>query len=234
LLVKLHTEFHRKSSIARRRGVLVSTALAVVVAGLAGLWPGPADAESSRELIYKVVHPTYGDIGTYSNVVTTAGDTTTVTTSVHLAVKVLGVVMHREDDERTEQWKNDRLVSFHGVTDKNGNTIVVSGEAQDNQFVITTPSGTYAAPASVHPANPWSVASLQSTTMMQVDTGQVDPVKVFGGKDTTVDIGGTKVAAREYRIEGAKKSKVWIDHQGVPVKFSVDDDSGVVSFTLMR
>ena len=196
--------------------------------------PASAAAPATRDLVYKVTHSTYGDIGTYSNIVQTNGDTTTVTTTVHLTVKVLGIVMHREDDQRTEEWKNNRLVAFHGVTDKNGDKIVVSGKAHDDSFVITTPSGTYAAPASVHPANPWSMASLQSTTMMQVDTGKVNPVSVQGGGETTVDIDGAKVAAREYEIDGQKRSRVWIDGQGVPIKFTVDDDTGVVSFTLVR
>jgi hypothetical protein len=205
------------------------------VLGLGALSPtASAVADTNRNLIYKVTHSTYGDIGTYANLVQTNGDTTTVTTTVHLAVKVLGIVMHREDDQRTEQWKNNRLVAFHGVTDKNGDKIVVNGTARDNSFMITTPSGTYAAPASVHPANPWSLASLQSTTMMQVDTGKVNPVQVRGGGETSVEIGSAKVPAREYEIDGGKRSHVWIDGQGVPVKFTVDDDTGVVSFTLMR
>jgi hypothetical protein len=207
---------------------------ALAVAGFVGLAPGMAAAEGSRNMVYKVTHSTYGDIGTYSNLVQTSGDTTTVTTTVHLAVKVLGIVMHREDDQRTEQWKDIRLVAFHGVTDKNGDKLVVNGKAHDDSFIITTPSGTYAAPASVHPANPWSVASLQSTMMMQVDTGKVDAVKVRGGGETTVDVNGAKIAAREYEIDGGKRSRVWVDQQGVPVKFTVDDDSGVVSFTLVR
>ena len=211
----------------------MTAATALMMTGLVAL-PGPAAAQASRNMVYKVTHSTYGDIGTYSNLVQTSGDATTVTTTVHLAVKVLGVTMHREDDQRTEQWKNNRLVAFHGVTDKNGNTIVVNGRARDNEFVITTPSGTYAAPASVHPANPWSAASLQSTTMMQVDTGKVDPVKVVGGAETTVEVNGAKIPAREYEIDGGRRSRVWIDRQGVPVKFTVDDDSGQVSFTLQR
>jgi hypothetical protein len=207
---------------------------ALAAAGFTGFSPGVAMAQTSRNMVYKVTHSTYGDIGTYANLVQTSGDTTTVTTTVHLAVKVLGVVMHREDDQRTEQWKDNRLVAFHGVTDKNGDKIVVNGRARDDSFIITTPSGTYAAPATVHPANPWSAASLQSTTMMQVDTGKVDPVKVLGGGATTVDVSGAKIAAREYEIDGGRRSRVWIDPQGVPVKFTVEDDSGIVSFTLMR
>jgi hypothetical protein len=209
--------------------------VAAAVAGLGVLSsPASAVADTSRNLVYKVTHSSYGDIGTYANLVETTGDTTTVTTTVHLTVKVLGIVMHREDDQRTEEWKNNRLVAFHGVTDKNGDKIVVNGKARDDSFMITTPSGTYAAPASVHPANPWSSASLQSTTMMQVDTGKVNPVKVRGGGETSVDVNGANVAAREYEIDGGRRSNVWIDGQGVPVKFTVEDDTGVVSFTLVR
>lgn len=222
--------------MGRRCGVFVaSLVVALAVLGFGALSPAvSAAAATSRNMVYKVTHSSYGDIGTYSNLVQTSGDTTTVTTTVHLAVKVLGIVMHREDDQRTEEWQNNRLVAFHGVTDKNGDKIVVNGKAHDDSFVITTPSGTYAAPASVHPANPWSFASLQSTMMMQVDTGKVNPVKVLGGGETTVDVNGTKIAAREYEIDGGKRSRVWIDGQGVPVKFTVDDDTGVVSFTLIR
>src|SRR5690348_4363678 len=215
--------------------VMISLLAASAVVGVSGLPPAAqAAAPATRNMVYKVTHSSYGDIGTYANLVQTNGDTTTVTTTVHLAVKVLGIVMHREDDQRTEEWKNNRLVAFHGVTDKNGDKIVVNGKAHDDSFIITTPSGTYAAPASVHPANPWSFASLQSTMMMQVDSGKVNPVQVRGGGETTVEINGAKIVAREYEVDGAKRSRVWIDGQGVPVKFTVDDDSGVVSFTLMR
>ncbi len=209
---------------------------ALATVGFGAFRPAAASAET-RNMVYKVTHSSYGEIGTYANLVQTNGDTTTVTTTVHLVVKVLGIVMHREDDQRTEEWKNNRLVAFHGVTDKNGDKIVVNGRAKatvTTSFIINTPSGTYAAPASVHPANPWSAASLQSTTMMQVDTGKVGPVQVLGGGATAVDVDGTKITAREYEVDGAKRSRVWIDGQGVPVKFTVDDDSGIVSFTLVR
>jgi hypothetical protein len=220
--------------MGRRYGAVVVLLMAALgTAGFGVVRPATAAAET-RNMVYKVTHSSYGDIGTYANLVQTNGDTTTVTTTVHLAVKVLGVVMHREDDQRTEEWKNNRLVAFHGVTDKNGDKIVVNGAAHNDSFMITTPSGTYAAPASVHPANPWSMASLQSTTVMQVDTGKVNAVKVLGGGETTVEVNGAKIAAREYEVDGGKRSRVWIDQQGVPVKFVVDDDSGVVSFALVR
>lgn len=206
---------------------------AVAAAALAG-WPGVAAAQTVRDLVYKVVHSTYGDIGTYANHVITSGDTTTVKTTVHLAVKVLGIVMHRENDVRTEQWRNHRLIAYHSVTDKNGRTIVVNGRAEGDRFVITSPRGTFTAPATVQPANPWSPACLRSTMMMRVDTGKVEPVRVLGGQAATVNVDGTPVTTHEYQIDSGQKYQIWFNDQGTPVKFTVDDDTGKVTFSLIR
>jgi hypothetical protein len=189
-------------------------------------------ADGQRVLSYDVKHSVFGDIGTYTNVIQTAGTATTVHTTAHFRVSALGVGLHNEDADRTERWNGDRLVSFHGITKKNGDTIEIRGEANGNNFVIASPTGTITAPGTIRPANPWSTKCLGSTTMMRVDTGKVEPVRVSGGGETAVAIGGASVPAREYQIEGATRYKVWFDRQDTPVMFIVDDDSGKVTFTL--
>jgi hypothetical protein len=184
---------------------------------------------------YQVNHATYGNIGTYSNTVERSGDTTTVLTEVHLKVRLLGIVVHREDAQRQERWRADRLVFFHSVTTRNGQATEVSGRAQGDAFVIASPRGTVNAPADVHPANPWSANFIGSDTMMRVDTGAIEPVRVTGGGDASVTIDGTTLRARQYQIDGTTRYKIWLRQTDqVPVMFSVDDDSGVVTFTLAR
>jgi Family of unknown function (DUF6134) len=203
---------------------------------LVGLFGGAAQAmaASPRELIYNVKHSVFGDIGTYSNMIETSGATTTVKTAAHFLVKALGVGLHREDAQRVEQFQGDRLVFFHGVTVKNGETLEVQGKAAGNDFVIDSPAGTVTAPGSVKPANPWSPQSIESTEMMRVDTGKVEKVTVSGGAQTNVNIGGASTPVREYDINGATKYKVYFDNHDVPVMFVVDDDSGQVTFTLKK
>src|SRR5215469_8143708 len=128
---------------------------------------GTAVAETSAQFIYRVSHSTYGDIGTYANTVEPNQNGTTVQTKAHFEVNMLGVRMYREDAQRTERWQGNRLVSFHGVTDKGNGPVEVKGEARGNGFVITSSEGTITAPASVHPANPWSSGFLGSNTMMR-------------------------------------------------------------------
>ena len=193
-----------------------------------------AASTSTEQLRYRVRHSVFGNIGTYTNIVQSVGDITTVQTSAHFLVKMLGVGLHREDAERIERWQGDRLISFVGTTQKNGDTMEVMGEAHGNEFVIKSPLGTITAPGTVQPANPWSAKCLKSTTMMRVDNGEIERVRVSGGSETTVAIDGTAVPARKYEIDGVKRYKIWIDQNDIPLMFAVDDDSGEVTFTLER
>jgi hypothetical protein len=193
-----------------------------------------AMAESPRQLVYDVKHSVFGDIGTYTNTIETSGNTITIKTAAHFLVKAMGIGLHREDAQRVEQWQGDRLVFFHGVTVKNGETTEVSGKAAGNNFVINSPAGTVNAPADVKPANPWSKRSIESSEMMRVDNGKVEKVSVSGGGQTNVNVAGASTAAKEYDITGATKYKVFIDSHDVPVMFVVDDDSGQVTFTLKK
>jgi hypothetical protein len=209
----------------------------LILAGLLVVLPADdgAAVPAARVMRYHVSHAIYGDIGTYSNTVEQVGDTTTVLTDAHFEVSLLGIVVHREDAQRQERWRGDRLVFFQGVTTKNGRPLELHGEARGDSFVIVSPTGTAAAPADIHPANPWSANFLGSGTMMRVDTGAIEPVRITGGAETNVTIEGATLRTRRYEINGKTHYKVWLSEaQQVPVKFSVDDDSGEVTFTLTR
>jgi hypothetical protein len=207
-----------------------------VVLGLAGSLgiSCPAAAETPAQFTYRVSHSVFGDIGTYTNTIEPNRDITTVQTQAHFEVKMLGVRMYREDAERTERWQGNRLVSFRGVTDKGDGPAEVKGEARGNSFVISSPQGTVAAPASVHPANPWSANFLRSNTMMRPDSGKIEQVRIGAGHETAVKIDGATIPVVKYEVDGSTKYVVWIDGRGVPVMFFVDDDTGKVTFTLAK
>jgi uncharacterized protein DUF6134 len=205
----------------------------VAVAGLFGGLAPSSQAAAPMQLTYRVTHSTFGNIGTYTNTIEpTAGGATTVQTRAHFEVKMLGVTLHREDAQRTERWQGNRLISFSGVTDKGGGATVLKGEAHGNNFVISSPTGTITAPATVHPANPWSANFLNSSTMMRPDNGKLERVNVSGGQESVVTIDGKPLRARKYEVSGDGRYTVWVDEQGVPVQFVADDEGGKVTFTL--
>lgn len=206
-----------------------ATAALVFLAAAGG---SAVHAASPMQLTYRVTHSVFGNIGTYSNTIKPAAGGTTVQTRAHFEVKMLGVKMYREDAQRTERWQGNRLVWFSGVTSKGNNSTVVKGEARGNSFVINSPQGTITAPASVHPANPWSANFLASSTMMRPDDGKIEKVRVSAGQPTTLTLDGRPVRAEKYEVNGSTRYDVWLDREGVPVKFAADDDSGTVTFTL--
>jgi Family of unknown function (DUF6134) len=219
-----------KGRLLSRAGIFGLVAIAVIV--LLGAVGSAAAAGTPFQLTYRVTHSVFGNIGTYVNTVEPANGGTTVLTRAHFDVKMLGVNLYREDAQRTEHWQGSRLISFHGVTSKGAQSTVVNGQARGNSFVITSPLGTINAPATVHPANPWSSNFLASDMMMRPDTGKVERVRVSGGEPAVVTIDGTAIRTQKYQVTGDTHYTVWLDQQGVPVMFVVDDQSGTVTFTL--
>jgi hypothetical protein len=182
--------------------------------------------------IYRVIHPTYGDIGTYTNIVDRKGANTDVRSELRIAVKVLGITVYRQEARRFEHWRNDRLISFQGVTVTNGDALEVHGEARANGFAVTTPSGTVLGPANLHPSNPWSAMVLNTDTVMSTRTGKVMPAHVSGGEVEPVALGGATMRLHQYEIVTDKRQLVWLDDRGTPVGFRTVENGNPVDFVL--
>jgi Domain of unknown function (DUF6134) len=197
--------------------------------------PAPALSASPERMVYRVQHPRYGNIGTYSNAVEKSGNTTTVTTEAHILVSVLGVVLYRQDIARQERWNADRLVAFHGVTTVNGKSIELTGSADGDRFVLMSPDGAIVAPASVRIANPWSADVLRGDTLLTPDRGRIENVQVKTTEETSLAINGRATRTKHYeinRLDGAKRYEVWLDDQGTPVQFITYNPNGMITFTL--
>src|SRR5450755_3809346 len=146
-----------------------------------GVWSAGASlASAAQTYSYVVEHPTYGDIGTYADTIEKIGDTLRIDTRLRVAVKVLGIVVHREEADRTEVWRGNRLVSFHGITTTNGKTTEVNGAARDDGFVIISPAGTVVAPGTVYTSSPRSTRLPNSGLIMSTKTGRLESVRAMG------------------------------------------------------
>lgn len=190
---------------------------------------------SVQKLVYVAHHSRYGNIGTFTNIITRNGDETDVNCEIRIAVSFLGITVFRQNASRQEHWKDGRLVSFHGVTTTNGNSIELSGAAQDDHFVLHKPNGeTVIAPAGVRLANPWSAAALRGDTMFTPDRGRVDDVKVTMSS-AEIENGGKPVHVTRnevYLLEGEKKYEVDVDDRGTVAQFAIYNPGGTITFSL--
>lgn len=206
--------------------------LIMVLVGALLLGAPIAAAAASESFEYRVFHPTYGEIGTYTNVVDRHGEETEVRTTVNIRVRILGIVVYRQDAQRTEHWQGEKLLAFDGVTVTNGDRLEVHGAQGNEGFVIHGPAGTVVAPGTVHPSNPWSAMVLDAKVMMSARTGKVSEVHITGGEVRPVSIHGTTLRLHQYEIQTNQRHFVWLADDGVPVAFRTDEDGTMIDFLL--
>jgi hypothetical protein len=206
---------------------------AAIVAAPVGISYSASAAAIPMQLVYRVSHSALGELGSYVYAVEPLGsDATRVLSQEHIEVRMFGMPVYREDASGTERWQGNRLVSFDGITQKTGGLVEVTGRAQGDGFVITSPQGIVTAPATVHPADPCAANFLTSTTILRPDTGGLEQVHVSEGNSTSVSINGRTVPVREYVVDGRTRYTVWLGPHNLPVMFVVDDDAGQATFTL--
>jgi len=216
------------------RNAVRGTARTAVLAFL-GLLALLAPASASETYTYTVHHPSYGDIGTYTDIVSESDGVTQIDSRLRVAVTMLGVVVYREDGDRSEIWRDNRLVSFQSVSNRNGERIEVRGKAEKDGFVVTTPAGTFVAPANVKPSDPWAIKKLGAAVMVSTKSGKIWDVDVSGGEEATVSAEGKAVATRHFHVAAGSdedKWEVWFDRGGVPVRFQSVESGEPIDFIL--
>jgi hypothetical protein len=210
--------------------------------GLGRGWGGAAvlcvavatSAYGAETYSYTVRHPSFGEIGTYTDRIERSGDQRRVDTTLHIVVSALGVVLHREDAQRTQLWRGGRLVAFQGVTTTNGKPLEVRGEAKDDGFVVATPTGTTVAPADVVPSDPWQAGPRSSAMMLSTKTGRIDTVHASGSEPARLSVNGVELSVRHYAFVSDKRQEVWLDDRGIPVMFRTYENGTPIDFELSR
>jgi hypothetical protein len=200
--------------------------------GLAVIASAPPAQAGQQVYTYSVLHPIYGEIGTFTNTIDRTPASTRIDGQLRVAVKFLGIVAYREESDIIEIMRGDRLVSLQSVTDKDGRHLEVHGEAKGEQFVVNATAGTFAAPASVAPSDPWVLKRTGEGTVVSSSTGKVVGVHVSGGDYDTVSINGSSVSARHFVITSDKRQDVWLDSRDIPVMFRTVENGASIDFVL--
>lgn len=210
---------------------------AMAIAGALGLSVvgGVAPALAGQQLYtYSVVHPIYGEIGTFTDMIDRSPEAVRIDARLRIAVKILGVVAYREESDTTEVLRGSRLVSLQSVTDKDGRHLEVHGEAQGDQFMVNATAGSYAAPATIAPSDPWLLKRTGDELVVSTTTGKMVNVQISGGEYDTVSISGASVPARHYIVNADKRQEVWLDSRDIPIKFRSVENGTPIDFVLQN
>lgn len=183
---------------------------------------------------YAIVHPRYGEIGTFTQAIERTGDVTRIETHLRVAVRLLGMVAYRDESDGTELVRCNRLIWLQHVANKDGRQIEIRGAAEGDHFVVSSPAGTFTAPADVAPSDPWFLKQTGTATMVSTNTGKVENVRVSGGEEVTVSLHGVSIPARHFTILGDTQREVWVDSHDVPVMFRIDENGVWIDFVAIK
>jgi hypothetical protein len=183
---------------------------------------------------YSVVHPIYGEIGTLTDTIERSADAMRIDARLRVVVKLLGVVAYREESDTTEVLRGNRLVSLQSVTEKDGRHLEVHGEAQGDQFTVNATAGSYAAPATIVPSDPWVLKRTGPEVVVSTSTGRMVNVQISGGDYDTISVNGTVVSARHFVVTGDKRQEVWLDNHEIPIMFRSVENGTPIDFVLQN
>jgi hypothetical protein len=222
----------------RGRGHRRYTRLFAALSGaifLAVLFHGGAAEAATQSFFYKIEHPSYGDIGTYIESIDVQKGVTRIDARLHIVVRILGIVAYREDSTRKETWRANRLISFESITEKNGKHFEVRGVVDNDHFAVTTPSGMVEAPADISTSDPRVIKRVGPGVIISDKLGKLEKVAVSGGEAATVSLLGSAFATHHFRVDTETepdKWEVWLDGQGVPIKFRSMEEGTPIEFSL--
>jgi hypothetical protein len=209
----------------RVRAIAATIVLSVIAGGMPALG-------QQQVYTYTVVHPFYGDIGTLTDTISLSPDTTRSHWRLRVAVKLLGIVVYRQESDTTVIMLGNRLVSLQSVTEKGGRHSEVHGEVLGNQFVVNATAGSFAGPATIAPSDPWALKRTGDWTMVYMDTGRMINVRVSGGDYDMISVNGASVSARHFIVTGDKRQEVWLDNRKTPIMFRTIEDGTPICFVL--
>jgi hypothetical protein len=214
----------------------------VAAIGLSAIAGGMPALGQQQVYTYNVVHPFYGEIGTLTDTITSSPATSSPATSspaatrsdwrLRVAVKLLGIVVYRQDSDTTVIMLGNRLVSLQSVTEKDGRRSEVHGEVSGDRFVVNATGGSFTGPASIAPSDPWALRRSGDWTMVYMDTGRMIDVRVSGGEDAMISVNGAFVSARHFIVTGDKRQEVWLDSRKTPIMFRTVEDGTPILFVL--
>jgi Family of unknown function (DUF6134) len=167
------------------------------------------------------------------------GPNLTVTTSVDLAVKVIGMTVYRYTLHSEEVWSGYTFQSLTAQTDDDGKKSFVHAQhTGDVVFVDRDTAGTRreSMPGSLVPASHWNILQTTEQALLNAQTGKQEKVHVTPLGRETIKTSSGQMEADHFRYEGDLPMDQWFDSKGrwVKMAFKVKSDGSIVDYILQN
>lgn len=201
-----------------------------VVANIAVLTAvvGVASASPVTELAYDIVRN--GEpIGTHVMRIRDSGRRTEVDVGTDIVFKLLAITVYTFRHRSHELWDDGRLLALTSDTDDNGKPSHLRIERQDGELVLLDNDKQTRPLPNLLPASLWNPATVGSTALLDTLDGTLMKIACETVGDDVVEVGGTRLPAKGYRISGDLRRELWYGLHGhlLAVRFTARDGSEI-------
>ena len=115
-------------------------------------------------------------------------------------VSILFVPVFSYRHQNVETWTDGCLTAIDASTDNNGQLLQVNGTATQDGFSVTNATGEVALDGCVKTFAYWNPAILDSSSLLNAQTGEYEPVSVSREGEEFLTIGNRSVPTERYRL----------------------------------
>lgn len=159
-----------------------------------------------------------------------------VSTSIDLAVKLVGITAYRYSHRAQEVWSGDALLSLTSRTDDDGKQYTVQANRTGAGIAVQAESaGRQVLPATILPSSHWNFRQVAQTVLLNSQKGNEARVKVTALGRETIRTASSTLPATRYRYEGDVKMDQWFDDRGRWVKMAfAGSDGSAIEYVLQE
>lgn len=139
-------------------------------------------------------------VGSHSFELRQDGSQQILETTARFDVKFLFVTAFRYRHQSTEVWSDGCLSRIEATTESNGKRFDVQGSSAGNEFRVSSSEGSATLSGCVQSFAYWNPAVLDSTRLLNSQTGEFEDVSVTFEQSEQLDVGGKPVEALRYRL----------------------------------
>ena len=139
-------------------------------------------------------------IGSHKVRVNSSDDTIAVHTVANFDVRILFIPVYSYEHEAKEKWSDGCVVNISSKTDDNGKLFFINSARNTQNLSLSTHDGASQIDGCVRTFAYWDVNLLQSDRLLNTQTGEYLPVSVTDLGVGTLEIDGTEVQARSFRL----------------------------------
>jgi hypothetical protein len=180
-------------------------ALALAACGMLGGSP-PAAAET-RAWNFRVFLDD-AEIGQHRFTLRDEGNERVLHSDARFAVKIAFITAYRYLHDAQERWRGNCLAGLKARTNDDGKSIAVDAAlepaAGGERLVVTRGTERAALEGCMMTFAYWNPEMLKQARLINSQTGETLPVKIAAAGEETIVVRGAPVAARRYRVSGAK------------------------------